>query len=66
MKDLKVYPKRCRKNIIKLMYMLSTDADTAYELLKATANMMDLDMDDDGVFYAILMDCGETFTEVRA
>lgn len=60
------YPRSCRKNIIKIMYMLSTDAETAFSLLKMNAQCLDLDMDDDGVFYAILLDCGGDALEVRS
>ena len=55
--DLKPYPRRCRKNINRLMYMLSTDAETAYNMMRMTAVLMDLDIDDDKVVSLILMDC---------
>ena len=58
MKDLMVYPKQYRKNINRLIYMLSSDAETVFGMMKLTALLMDLDMDDDRVVDTILMDCG--------
>lgn len=57
MENIKAYPKKCRKNIIRLMLLLNVSAETAYEMLRMTAILMDLDTSDNKVFYAILMDC---------
>ena len=59
--ELENYPKYCRKNINRLMRMLSADAETVYAMMKMTAILMDLDMDDNKVAEAILMDCGVDF-----
>ena len=58
-------PKRYRRNLVRLMYLLCVDEETALAMMKMTALMMDLDMDDDQVVDAILMDCGPDL-EVRA
>ena len=58
MKDLKKYPESCRRNLNILMHMLSTDAETAYEMIRMTSSFMDLDISDDVVVDIILMDCG--------
>ena len=58
MDDLSIYPARCRKNIRKLMAMLSADAEIAYGLMQMTATLMDLRTDDDKVVEMILDDCG--------
>jgi len=63
---METYPKRCRRNILRLMYMLSSDAETVYSMMKLTAALMDLDLDDDRVADAILADCGIDNLEVRA
>ena len=52
------YPRRYRRNIVRLMHMLSSDEDTVFSMMKMTALLMDLDLDDDRVVDAILMDCG--------
>lgn len=58
MKDLDRFPRGCRKNIRRLMYMLSADADTVYAMMQMTALLMDLRVEDRRVVDAILMDCG--------
>ena len=58
MDKLKNYPQYCRRNINKLMYMLTSDAETVYNMMRMTALLMDLDLDDEKVVEAILMDCG--------
>ena len=35
MGSIRYYPRRCRKNIIRLMYMLSMDAETAFDVIDA-------------------------------
>ena len=57
MGELRYYPRRCRKGINRLMYMLATDSETAYAMIKMTAMLMDLDLDDEKVVDTILMDC---------
>ena len=57
------YPERCRKNIRKLMCLLTTDAQTAYSMMLLTAAMTDLKPEDDKVVELILDDCD---LEVRA
>ena len=67
MSDTRYYPRRCRKGINRLMHMLSTDSDTAFAMIRMTATLMDLDLDDEKVVDIILMDCGADFClEVRA
>lgn len=58
MDDLSIYPVRYRRNIRKLMYMLSADAEIAYSMMQMTALLMDLPIEDDKVIEMILMDCG--------
>lgn len=58
MDDLKAYPISCRKNIRKLMDMLSADAETVYSIMENTASIMGVNVNDDRVVNAILMDCG--------
>ena len=58
MEDLKDFPWYCRRNIRKLMRMLSSDAETVYSMMKLTAVLMDLDVDSDMVVSAILLDSG--------
>ena len=65
MVSLNAYPRRYRKNINKLMYMLCADAETVFSMMKMTALLMDLDLDDDRVACAILMDCGVDFAHTE-
>ena len=58
MNGLEAYPKGCRKNIRKLMHMFSTDAETVFSMMRMTASLMDLSMEDDDVVRAIIDDCG--------
>ena len=58
MTELDKFPRGCRKNIRKLMYMLSADADTVYAMMQMTALLMDLPVEDRRVVNAILMDSG--------
>lgn len=57
MDDLSLYPMHCRQSIRKLMSMLNTDAETAYNMIRMTAVLMDLRTNDERVVNAILMDC---------
>jgi hypothetical protein len=57
MEDLSLYPLHCRQNIRKIMSMLNTDAETAYNMIRMTATLMDLRTNDERVVRAILMDC---------
>lgn len=58
MNYLSIYPSKCRKNISKLMLMLSSDAETVYQMMKMTASIMNLDVWDNRVVRVILDDCG--------
>ena len=68
MNDLGNYPKQCRKSIRKIMHMLSTDAETSYKMIRMTAMLMDLNLDDERVVFYIMMDCGieDAYMEVMA
>ena len=63
MNEIEQFPVRYRKNIGRLVEMLSTDAETAFSMMVMTATLMDLRPDDDEVVEMILMDCD---MEVRA
>ena len=53
-----MYPKRCRKNILRLREAIGTPPETAYAMMLLTATLMDLDPGDDEVADMILEDCG--------
>ena len=63
MNEIDRFPERYRKNIRRLMNMLTTDAETAFAMMVMTATLMDLNPDDDEVVEMILTDCN---VEVRA
>ena len=63
MNEIDRFPARYRKNIKRLMDMLTTDAETAFAMMVMTATLMDLNPDDDEVVEMILTDCN---VEVRA
>ena len=52
------YPRSCRKNILRLITAIGTNAETAYAMMLMTAAMTDLPPDDDRVASIILSDCG--------
>ena len=58
MNGVDVFPVRYRRNIKRLMRMLSTDAETAFSMMVMTAVLTDLNPDDSKVVDYILMDCG--------
>ncbi len=59
MKDCTImYPKRCRKNILRLMNTIGVGPETAYAMMLMTATLMDLHPEDDEVAEIILEDCG--------
>lgn len=53
-----MYPKSCRKSVRTLMNEIGVDAETAYNMMKMTALLMDLRPEDDEVVEMILQDCG--------
>ena len=58
MDDLSRYPMSCRRNIRRLMNMLTSDADSVYRSMLTTAILTDLRPEDDKVADLILMDYG--------
>ena len=52
-----IYPKRCEKNVKKLMDILCSDAEIVYNMMLMTATLMDLRPEDDKVAELILLDC---------
>ena len=63
MNEIDRFPEQYRKNISRLMNMLTTDAETAFAMMVMTATLMDLRPDDDEVVEMILTDCN---VEVKA
>lgn len=53
-----LYPKRCRKNIRRLVSEVGMGIETAYAMMLMTAVLMDLRPEDDAVAHMILQDCG--------
>lgn len=53
-----MYPKRCRKNIHRLVNEIGVSVETAYAMMLMTAMLMDLHPEDDEVLHIILQDCG--------
>lgn len=53
-----IYPKECRKNILRLVNAIGTNAETAYAMMLMTAMLMDLRPEDERVTEMILEDCG--------
>ncbi len=53
-----MYPKKCRKNIHRLVDSVGMGLETAYAMMLMTATLMDLDPGDDEVADMILEDCG--------
>lgn len=53
-----IYPKPCRKNILRIMGSVGVSAETAYAMMLMTAALMDLHPEDDQVAEMILEDCG--------
>ena len=59
MKDSTImYPKICRRNILRLMNTIGVGPETAYAMMLMTATLMDLHPEDDAVAEMILEDCG--------
>lgn len=53
-----LYPRRCRKNIKRLVSEVGMGIETAYAMMLMTAMLMDLHPEDDEVAHMILQDCG--------
>ena len=53
-----MYPKRCRKNIHRIVSEVGASEETAYAMMLMTATLMDLNPEDDEVLHLILQDCG--------
>lgn len=53
-----MYPKKCRKNIHRVVDAVGMSIETAYMMMLMTAALMDLDPGDDKVADMILEDCG--------
>lgn len=53
-----MYPKKCRKNIYRIVEEVGTSEETAYAMMLMTAALMDLQPEDDEVLHMILQDCG--------
>ena len=53
-----IFPLKCLKNIGKLMKILNVSAEKAYDMMRMTAALSDLDTDDDRIVEFILLDCG--------
>ena len=58
MDKLLTYPKRCRKNISRIMDAVGASAETVYAMMLMTAMLMDLHPEDEQVADMILEDCG--------
>lgn len=59
MKDPTIlYPKNCRKNIIRIVNAIGASVETTYAMMLMTAMLMDLRPEDDEVADMILEDCG--------
>lgn len=59
-----MYPKRCRKSILRLVDEIGASVETAYAMMLMTAMLMDLQPDDDEVVHIILQDCGIEDSEI--
>ena len=53
-----LYPKRCRKNIRRIVSEVGMGIETAYAMMLMTALLMDLRPENDAVAHMILQDCG--------
>ena len=53
-----MHPANCRKSINLLVNEVGVDAETAYNMMRMTAALMDLRPEDDEVVQMILKDCG--------
>ena len=53
-----MYPRKCRKNISRIVSAVGTSVETAYAMMLMTALLMDLRPEDDQVADMILEDCG--------
>ena len=53
-----MYPKICRKSILKIVNAIGISVETAYAMMLMTATLMDLRPEDDAVADIILSDCG--------
>lgn len=53
-----MYPRKCKKNIDRIVSAIGASPETAYAMMLLTATPMDLHPDDDSVADMILTDCG--------
>lgn len=53
-----MYPKKCRKNIHRIVEEIGTSEEIAYAMMLMTATLMDLNPEDDEVLHMIFQDCG--------
>ena len=53
-----IYPKKCRKNINRIVNAIGASVETTYAMMLMTAMLMDLRPEDDEVADMILEDCG--------
>ena len=53
-----LYPKRCHKNIDRIVNVIGASVETAYAMMLMTATLMDLHPEDERVVDIILEDCG--------
>ena len=53
-----MYPKKCRRNIRRIVNETGISIETAYAMMLMTALLMDLHPEDDEVADMILEDCG--------
>lgn len=53
-----MYPKKCRKNIKRIVDAVGASVETAYAMMLLTATLMDMCPEDEAVADMILEDCG--------
>lgn len=53
-----LYPKRCHKNINRIVNAIGASVETAYAMMLMTSMLMDLHPEDERVADIILEDCG--------
>ena len=55
---ISMYPRKCRKNINRLVGAIGVSEETAYAMMLMTSALMDLYPEDEQVADMILEDCG--------
>lgn len=58
MNDMALYPKRCSRNLHRIVDATGASVETAYGMMLMTAMLMDLHPEDEEVADMILEDCG--------